>query len=142
MDRFDARRAGALTHGGTFNGNPIAAAAGLATLAQLTPEVYAGLDRRAARLRDTVASQAASARADVRVDVAASLFQVRLGGGTAPSAVATGAGPAELFVRLLLAGFYLAPRGMGAIATPTTDADVDELAEAIVEAGRSINSGP
>jgi glutamate-1-semialdehyde 2,1-aminomutase len=142
MDRFDARRAGALSHGGTFNGNPIAAAAGLATLAQLTPEVYAGLDGRAARLRDAVASQVASARVDVRVDVAASLFQVRLGGGTAPAAVATGAGPAELFVRLLLAGFYLAPRGMGAIATPTTDADVDELAEAIVEAGRSINSGP
>ena len=28
MDRFDARRAGALTHGGTFNGNPVSAAAG------------------------------------------------------------------------------------------------------------------
>ena len=28
MDRFDARRPGALSHGGTFNGNPVAAAAG------------------------------------------------------------------------------------------------------------------
>ena len=35
---------------------------------------------------------------------------------------------------VLLAGFYLAPRGMGAIATPATDADVDELADAIVAA--------
>src|SRR5262245_9534217 len=32
MDRFDARRPDALSHGGTFNGNPVAAAAGLATL--------------------------------------------------------------------------------------------------------------
>ena len=71
---------------------------------------------------------------DVRVDLAASLFQVRIGDTTAPSAVATGTGAADLFVRLLLAGFYLAPRGMGAIATPATDADVDELAAAIVAA--------
>ena len=141
MDRFDARRAGALTHGGTFNGNPVAAAAGLATLARLTPDVYADLDRQAVRLRDGVADRAARAEAGVRVAVAASLFQVRLGQETAASAVATGAGRAELFVRLLLAGFYLAPRGLGAIATPATDADVDELAAAIVEAAVAIGPG-
>ena len=141
MDRFDARRAGALTHGGTFNGNPVAAAAGLATLARLTPDVYADLDRQAVRLRDGVADRAARAGAGVRVVAAASLFQVRLGQETAASAVSTGAGPAELFVRLLLAGFYLAPRGLGAIATPATDADVDELAAAIVEAAVAIGPG-
>jgi glutamate-1-semialdehyde aminotransferase len=75
---------------------------------------------------------------DVRVDTAASLFQVRLGDHTAASAVATGTGAADLFVRLLLAGFYLAPRGMGAIATPTTDGDVDELADAIVDAAEAM----
>jgi len=141
MDRFDARRAGALTHGGTFNGNPVAAAAGLATLARLTPDVYADLDRQAVRLRDGVADRAARAGAGVRVVAAASLFQVRLGQETAASAVSTGAGPAELFVRLLLAGFYLAPRGLGAIATPATDVDVDELAAAIVEAAVAIGPG-
>jgi len=141
MDRFAARRAGALTHGGTFNGNPVAAAAGLATLARLTPDVYADLDRQAVRLRDGVADRAARAGAGVRVVAAASLFQVRLGQETAASAVSTGAGPAELFVRLLLAGFYLAPRGLGAIATPATDVDVDELAAAIVEAAVAIGPG-
>jgi glutamate-1-semialdehyde 2,1-aminomutase len=134
LDRFDARRAGALTHGGTFNGNPVGAAAGLATLAELTPPVYDDLARRALRLRDAVAAGAARDGIDVRIDVAASLFQVRIGDHLAPSAVATGAGAADLFVRLLLAGFYLAPRGMGAIATPATDRDVDELADAIVAA--------
>ena len=52
----------------------------------------------------------------------------------AASAVATGAGAADLWARLLLAGFSLAPRGIGAIATPATDADVDDLAAAIVAA--------
>ena len=33
---------------------------------------------------------------------------------------------------LLLDGFHLAPRGMGALATPTTDADVDDLAAAVL----------
>ncbi len=141
MDRFDARRSGALTHGGTFNGNPVGAAAGLATLAQLPPSVYDELAMRATRLRETVAARAAAASVPVRVDTAASLFQVRLGDHTAASAVATGTGAADLFVRLLLAGFYLAPRGMGAIATPATDADVDDLAGAIVEAAASVPTG-
>jgi glutamate-1-semialdehyde 2,1-aminomutase len=134
MDAFDARRPGALTHGGTFNGNPVGAAAGLATLAALTPSVYDELAAHADRLRDAVAAGARQAGVDVRVDTAASLFQVRAGAGETASAVATGAGAADLWVRLLLAGFMLAPRGMGAIATPATDADIDDLARAIVDA--------
>ncbi len=141
MDRFDARQAGALTHGGTFNGNPVGAAAGLATLAELTPPVYDELAGRANRLRDRVAQGAAATGVEVRVDTAASLFQVRLGEDPGASAVATGSGAADLFIRLLLAGFYLAPRGMGAVATPATDVDVDELAEAIVAAASAIAAG-
>jgi glutamate-1-semialdehyde 2,1-aminomutase len=143
MDRFDARRAGSLTHGGTFNGNPVGAAAGLATLAELTPAVYEELGARATLLRDRVDRLAAANGVDVRVETAASIFQVRLGGPGTASAVATGAGPADLFVRLLLAGFYLAPRGMGSIATPATDTDIEDLAEAIVAAAASTTvAGP
>jgi glutamate-1-semialdehyde 2,1-aminomutase len=140
MDRFDARRPGALTHGGTFNGNPVGAAAGLATLAELTPARYAELAARAGRLREAVATGAAQADVPVRVDFVASLFQIRLGDHTAASAIATGTGAADLFVGLLLEGFYLAPRGMGAIATPASDADVDELAGAIVRVAARISA--
>jgi glutamate-1-semialdehyde 2,1-aminomutase len=142
MDRFDARRPGALTHGGTFNGNPVGAAAGLATLAELQPDRYGELAGRAERLRQAVAAGAARTGTPVRVDSVASLFQVRLGDHTAASAVATGTGAADLFVGLLLEGFYLAPRGMGAIATPATDADVDELAEAIVRVATRLAETP
>ena len=50
MAQFDARRPGAVSHGGTFNGSPVAAAAGLATLRELTPDVYDRLDRLGERL--------------------------------------------------------------------------------------------
>ena len=138
MDRFDARQPGALTHGGTFNGNPVGAVAGLATLAELVPDRYEELAGRAERLRNAVAAEATRTGVAVWLDTVASLFQIRLGDETAASAVATGTGAADLFVGLLLEGFYLAPRGMGAIATPATAADVDELAAAIIRVAAQV----
>jgi glutamate-1-semialdehyde 2,1-aminomutase len=128
MDLFDARREGALTHGGTYNGNPVAAAAGLATLRELTPDRYEQLARLGDRLRSRLADGIAAGGLAARVEGVASLFQVHT--GEALSAAATGAPSAGLWLSLLLEGFYLAPRGMGAIALPTTTGDVDELTDA------------
>jgi glutamate-1-semialdehyde 2,1-aminomutase len=128
MDLFDARRSGALTHGGTYNGNPVAAAAGLATLRELTPHRYEHLAALGDRLRDRLADGIAAAGLTARVDGVASLFQIH--SGESVSAVATGAPATGLWLGLLLEGFYLAPRGMGAIAVPAATADVDELADA------------
>jgi glutamate-1-semialdehyde 2,1-aminomutase len=130
MDRFDARRPGALSHGGTFNGNPVAAAAGLATLRYLTPDRYERLASLGERLRDRLTDGFAAARIDARVDGVASLFQVMAGpslnGETPLNATES------LFLGLLVDGFHLAPRGMGAISTPVTEQDVDALADTIV----------
>lgn len=130
MALFDARQSGALTHGGTFNGNPVAAAAGLATLQLLTPDVYPELERRTRRLAVTVEAEIARLGVEARIPTAGSLFQVFA--GETESAVATGTSAAsDLFLGLLLDGFLVAPRGMGAIATIATDDDVDALAAAI-----------
>ena len=130
MDQFDARRSGALVHGGTFNGNPVAAAAGLATLRHLTPERFDELERLGDRLRSTLAAAFSREGLDASVAGIASIFQVFPGPSLAGP---EGLGPqAALFLGLLLDGFHLAPRGMGAMATPTTDADVDDLAAAVV----------
>jgi glutamate-1-semialdehyde 2,1-aminomutase len=130
MELFDARRPGALTHGGTFNGNPVAAAAGLATLRELTPAAFDRLDALGDRLRTRLESIIAGERLDARVSGIGSLFQVF--SGTAVAATATGAsGAPGLFVGLLLEGFYVAPRGMGAVPAIASDADVDELADAV-----------
>ncbi|HEY0443791.1 MAG TPA: aspartate aminotransferase family protein [Candidatus Limnocylindrales bacterium] len=130
MELFDARRTGALTHGGTYNGNPVAAAAGLATLRELTPATFQRLDSLGDRLRTRLTSIIDGDRLDARVAGIGSLFQVF--SGTAVAATATGvSGVPGLFVGLLLEGFYLAPRGMGGIPAIAADADVDELADAI-----------
>ncbi|HEX5013588.1 MAG TPA: aspartate aminotransferase family protein [Candidatus Limnocylindrales bacterium] len=140
MDRFDARRPGAMSHGGTFNGNPVAAAAGLATLRELTPDRYDRLAQLGGRLRTRLAQGIAAAGIDARVDGIASLFQV-FGG---PTLAGEGAFTASqtLFLRLLLDGFHLAPRGMGAISTPVTEADVDALAEAVLRGLAALNREP
>ncbi len=138
MDRFDARRPGALSHGGTFNGNPVGAAAGLATLRFLTPDRYERLASLGERLRERIRTGIASQDLDARVAGIASLFQVFAGpsleGEDALSATET------LFLGLLVNGFHLAPRGMGAISTPATEADVDALADAVV--GRLVAMQP
>jgi glutamate-1-semialdehyde 2,1-aminomutase len=131
MDRFDARRSDALSHGGTFNGNPVAAAAGLATLRELTPDRYDRLAELGDRLRARLAEAFTRGGIDARVDGIASLFQVFAGPAIQGRDGLTAS--QTLFLGLLVDGFHLAPRGMGAISTPVTDRDVDELADAIVD---------
>ena len=130
MGIFDARRAGAVSHGGTFNGSPVAAAAGLATLRALTPPTYERLEALGARLGAAIQGEIERAGVDARVAVVGSLFQVFRGEGVTAFATGVAGGP-TLFLGLLLEGFYLAPRGMGAIPAIATEADVDDLAAAI-----------
>jgi glutamate-1-semialdehyde 2,1-aminomutase len=131
MSVFDARRQGAVSHGGTFNGNPVAAAAGLETLRHLTPDVYTRLASLGDRLGARVRSKIEAAALDARIETVGSLFQVftRFGRTT----FATGASqPSDLFLGMLLEGFYIAPRGMGSIPAIATEGDVDDLADALV----------
>ena len=130
MEIFDARRPGAVSHGGTFNGNPVAAAAGLATLRELTPDAYERLDALGERLLRLVTNAIERDHLDARVAVVGSLFQVWAGEPAAAFATGVDGGP-TLFLGLLLEGFHLAPRGMGSIPLIATEADVDDLAEAI-----------
>jgi glutamate-1-semialdehyde 2,1-aminomutase len=130
MAQFDARRPGAMVHGGTFNGNPVAAAAGLATLRHLTPARYAALEAGGARLRANLAAAFEREGLDARVGGLASIFQVYPGSSLVPPEGLTP--QAAMFVGLLVDGFHLAPRGMGALSTVATDADLDDLTAAIV----------
>jgi glutamate-1-semialdehyde 2,1-aminomutase len=140
MEIFDARRDGAVSHGGTFNGNPVGAAAGLATLRELDAGAYRRLDGLGARLAERLSARIAADGLDARIAQVGSLFQVFR--GEADAAFAPGAGrPSELYLRLLLDGFLIAPRGMGAIPTVATEQDVDDLADAIGRALVAISSG-
>jgi glutamate-1-semialdehyde 2,1-aminomutase len=148
MDRLDARRAGALVHGGTFNGNPLTMAAGLATLRQLTPPTYERLAVLGDRLRDGLSARFTAAGLDARVTGLASLFQVHLGSGAEDAgslatgrtegdpaaAAASKVRAARLHLGLLVGGYLTAPRGMGALMTPLDEADIDGFVSAAVMA--------
>ena len=127
---FDARRDRAVSHGGTFNGNPVAAAAGLATLRELTPDVYERINGLGSRLATRLGERIAAEGLDARVVNVGSLFQVFRSGAGADFAAGAGK-PSELYLGLLVAGVLMAPRGMGAIPTVATEADVDQLADTI-----------
>jgi len=154
MDRLDARRPGALVHGGTFNGNPVTAAAGLATLRHLTPARYERLAELGDRLRDGLAAGFAREGLDARVTGVASLFQVHLGSGADAGSIATGrsggdaatvaaarATARRFYLSMLVGGFFLAPRGMGALMTPMAEPDVDGFVLAAVGAARAALDG-
>jgi glutamate-1-semialdehyde 2,1-aminomutase len=114
MDLFDPRSKSRLPHGGTFNGNPLSMAAGLATLAELAPGRYDELEALAIRLREQLEDSGVS------VNQIGSLFRIVL-----PDEFSR-----ALFLALLEHGILLTPRGMGCLSTPMTEAEIDALVDA------------
>lgn len=68
--------AGPVYHGGTLSGNPLATAAGLATLRNATPEVYAHIDRVAEQVADAAEQELSAAGVPHRVQRGGNLFTV------------------------------------------------------------------
>src|SRR4029077_9099869 len=60
MKLLDPRRQPNLAQGGTYNGNPLGMAAGLAAMTELTPDVYAELNRQGARVCEQLSEVLAS----------------------------------------------------------------------------------
>ncbi|MDQ3890314.1 MAG: aminotransferase class III-fold pyridoxal phosphate-dependent enzyme [Actinomycetota bacterium] len=105
-------RSDRLPHSGTFNGNPVTAAAGLAGLAALDGEAIERLNRRARELAGRIEAEGATAGVRVVVRRSGSIMHVHL---------AEGDPPALLHLSLLLEGVYAAPRGMLNLSTAMSD---------------------
>jgi glutamate-1-semialdehyde 2,1-aminomutase len=75
---------GPMYQAGTLSGNPVAMAAGAATLRQLLPETYADLEVTSQALQAGLAEAASAARAPARVVRVASLLTVFLAAGAYP----------------------------------------------------------
>lgn len=67
---------GSMYQAGTLAGNPLAMAAGIATLRLLSPQVYDELERKSARLASGIGAAANAARVPVVVQRAASMLAV------------------------------------------------------------------
>ncbi|MBP3044552.1 glutamate-1-semialdehyde 2,1-aminomutase [Arthrobacter jiangjiafuii] len=70
---------GPVYQAGTLSGNPIAMAAGVATLKAATPEVYATVDARSAELSAAVSAALDAAGVDHSIQRAGNLFSVAFG---------------------------------------------------------------
>jgi glutamate-1-semialdehyde 2,1-aminomutase len=125
----------AIPHGGTFNGNPVGTAAGIATLEALTPEVYARLNELGERLRTRLTALFEQRGVAVQVTGLGSLFNLHFTADEIVDYRSSRSGANEqsraAMLELMNEGFFLAPRGMGCISTPMGEAEVDGLVDAV-----------
>jgi glutamate-1-semialdehyde 2,1-aminomutase len=136
--------AGPVYQAGTLSGNPLAVAAGLATMRACTPEVYARVDAAA----DAVAKMASSALAAAGVphylSQAGSLFSVFLGRtepvlSYAEARQQSSAAYAAFFHAMLDGGVYLPPSGYEAwfLSAAHDEAALSRIADALPAAARA-----
>ena len=127
-----------LNQSGTFSGNSLTLAAGLATLRALTPEVYSHLDRLARRLQEGLQASFEAARRPCRVVRCGSMVNV----WPSSTPVVSMRAVAKLDTKWWeLLSFALTCRGyrissgwmMITISEPMTDQIIDEFVETVAE---------
>ena len=138
---------GPVYQAGTLSGNPLATAAGRATLRACTPEVYARVDAVAAEVAKLAAEALRAAGVPFRVQEAGNLFSVFLG-GIPPVRDFDGArrqsspAYAAFFHAMLAAGVYLPPSPYEAwfVSAAHDDEALGRIAGALPAAARAAAS--
>jgi glutamate-1-semialdehyde 2,1-aminomutase len=136
--------AGPVYQAGTLSGNPLATAAGLATLRACTAEVYARVDEAAATVAKLTADALASAGVPFRLQEAGNLFSFFLG-STGPvrdfGAARRQSAPAyaAFFHAMLDGGVYLPPSPFEAwfLSAAHDDETLTQIAGALPAAARA-----
>lgn len=129
MDRVAP--AGPIYQAGTLSGNPMAMAAGLATLRLMTPAAYDKLEKLSARLAGGLASAAAEAKVPAQVNRVGSMFTVFFSEKPVFDAASARAASTKrfgaFFHALLENGVYLPPSQFEAafLSTAHSEDDVD-----------------
>lgn len=139
MMRSAPYQAGRVTHAGTFNANPVTAAAGLATLRELTPALFERLAATGADIRARLTTMCAGL--PLQVTGAGSLFKVTATDRPIRSyrdAVTADRAWEELAsLDLINRGFLTTTQLQGCVSALTTPAQIDGLLagiEAVVRA--------
>ncbi|MGH3274754.1 MAG: glutamate-1-semialdehyde 2,1-aminomutase [Streptosporangiaceae bacterium] len=142
MDRLAP--AGPVYQAGTLSGNPLATAAGLATLQACTDDVYARVDQAAATVARLTAQALTSAGVPFRLQEAGSLFSFFLGvdGPVRDFAAASGQSApayAAFFHAMLAGGVYLPPSAFESwfLSAAHDDDALDVIARALPAAARA-----
>ena len=134
---------GPVYQAGTLSGNPIATAAGLATLRNCTPTVYAHLDRTAATVGDLASAELVAAGVPHRLQRAGNLFSIFFAEHDVTNYdQARGqstAAFAAFFHAMLDAGVYLPPSAFEAwfVSAAHDDQALETIADALPGAARA-----
>jgi glutamate-1-semialdehyde 2,1-aminomutase len=136
MSMWDPSDGGAtVQHAGTFNGNPMTAAAGIATLEALTPEKYEYLETLGDSLRAKLRALFAELEVPMGVTGVASLFALQF---TSTEVVdyrtyATNDTTMleTMFIGLLNEGFLMSNRCAGNVSTVHSEDDIDAFVTAV-----------
>jgi glutamate-1-semialdehyde 2,1-aminomutase len=136
--------AGPVYQAGTLSGNPLAVAAGLATLRACTPEVYARVDAAADAVAKLASEALTAAGVPFRLSQAGSLFSVFLGRTEPVRSFAeardqSSAAYAAFFHAMLDGGVYLPPSGYEAwfLSAAHDEAALSRIAAALPAAARA-----
>src|SRR5689334_8832828 len=135
MELLDPRREGSIAQGGTYNGNPLGMAAGMAAMTELTPGVYEELNRKGARVAEMLVEVFASHDVPVQVNSAGSLFALHF--TDRPVVDYRGVASSDkrrardFFLAMVNHGVLLAPRGMGALSTVMGEDELRQFVDAV-----------
>jgi glutamate-1-semialdehyde 2,1-aminomutase len=146
---FDPRHGGKLAHNGTFNGNPLTMAAGVAALEHFDEAAFDRLSRLGERLREGfrealrvsgvrgqvtgAASMAALLLTDAKIETYRDLVQEV---GRQPALMRR---TEQLFRHFLNHGVLMAAQGFFVLSTPTVEADVDRVIETALAGLRALD---
>ena len=137
MEMLDPRREPNLAQGGTYNGNPLGMAAGLAGMRELTPDVFAELNRKGERVAEQLSEVFASHDVPAQINGVGSLLAIHFSDQPVVDyrtvAAADKKRMRDLFLGLINHGVLMAPRGMGAISTPMDEDVLQQFVDAVDE---------
>ena len=136
MSMWDPSNGGAtVQHAGTFNGNPMTAAAGIATLEALTPDRYEYLERLGGLLRQELRALFAELEVPMGVTGIASLFALQF---TAEEVIDYRTYRTNdmdmlntMFIGLQNEGFLISSRCGGSVSTVHTEDDIHAFVTAV-----------
>lgn len=130
MALFDAsEKDPEIRHAGTFNGNPVAMKAGLATVRQLSAELYVRLEKRCSMLQSKLEGLFSRMRINARVSTIGSLFNLHFTKGELKDYRSAARGDKALlyktFIGLLNEGIMIASRGLGCISAAIEEEQIE-----------------
>ncbi len=134
MNTFDPSRSGShLTHGGTFNGNPVTMVAGYESMAMLTPAEFDRLAALGDRVRVGLANIIEARGLSWQVTGQASLFKLHghprklVDYRSSLMTEAERSAVEKFYMAMLGEGFILTPDLCGAVSTPMTAQNIDDM---------------